>query len=146
MKHTDKHIPTPIELFGVECHKGWYKLIEPIFNYIEQYNRNRAPQDQIQILQVKEKFGQLRFYVNFSTEHLSNMIEDAEKKSYDICEFCGTEDNVGSTMNGWIWTICLDCLIKDIKANKIARHYKWYRHSDEKVFEIFKDNEEVVIK
>jgi hypothetical protein len=32
----------------------------------------------------------------------------AENMSSNICECCGTTNNVGRT-NGWIYTICKDC-------------------------------------
>ena len=75
----ENKIPTPIELFGIECGKGWYKLIEPIIKYIEEYNQDKKEEDKIKIIQIKEKFGELRFYTNFGTEELHKMIEEAEE-------------------------------------------------------------------
>jgi hypothetical protein len=42
-----------------------------------------------EVTQVKEKFGTLRFYLTNETEAITEMIEDAEKKSSAICEVCG---------------------------------------------------------
>lgn len=48
----------PFELFGVECGEGWYPLIKPIFEYIEEYNKNKEKEeDKMKVLQCKEKFA-----------------------------------------------------------------------------------------
>ena len=87
---TNDKLQTPYELFGVECGDGWKGLLKPIFDYIEKYNSEHT-KNPIVIEQVKEKFGQLRFYVNFETEELSKLIEDAECDSWETCELCGSK-------------------------------------------------------
>lgn len=106
------------ELFGVECNDGWNSILEPIFNYIKKYNESHD--EKIEVLQVKEKFGELRFYTNFYTDELKNLIRQAEEESYSTCELCGTKTNVGKTL-GWITTCCKNC------AKEIAKHHsiKW---------------------
>lgn len=123
MKEEENKLKTPFELFDVECGKGWYPLIEPIFNYIEEYNKDKKEEDKIEILQVKEKFGGLRFYTNFYTDDLRKLIREAESKSYTTCELCGTTDNIGYT-SGYILTICEDCHKKQMS------HLKWKRKHD----------------
>ena len=55
-------------------------------------------------VQVKEKFGGLRFYVNGSTDTHYNYISFAENMSYRTCEQCGA---VGKTYtDGWHKTLC----------------------------------------
>lgn len=146
MNENNKHVPTPIELFGVECGKGWHKLIEPLILYINEYNKNKSKEEQIQILQIKEKFGELRFYTNFGTEELHKMIEEAEEKSYNVCETCGAEKYVGSTTQGWITTICIDCLINRLKESKYIVMEKWYNHEDKELYEVSLDNIEDILK
>lgn len=51
------HIPHPFEIFGVECHKGWFELLKPIFSYVQEYNRDKEEEEQIKFLQIKEKWG-----------------------------------------------------------------------------------------
>ena len=115
MEENEKHIPHPFELFGVECRKGWYDLILPIIKYIEDYNKEKEEKERIRILQIKEKFGGLCFYTNFVTPELSKMIEKAENESYHTCEECGSKTNVGMRLSGWMTTMCLDCLKKEVK-------------------------------
>ena len=55
-------------------------------------------------VQVKEKFGGLRFYVNRATDKHWNFISFAESMSYRTCEECGA---VGKTYtDGWHRTLC----------------------------------------
>ena len=55
-------------------------------------------------VQVKEKFGGLRFYVNGATDKHRNFISFAESMSYRTCEECGA---VGKTYtDGWHRTLC----------------------------------------
>ena len=41
------------------------------------------------MLQVKEKFGGLRFYANYNNEATSSLIEAAAIESFYTCEVCG---------------------------------------------------------
>ena len=55
-------------------------------------------------VQVKEKFGGLRFYVNHAIDKHYDYITFAESMSYRTCEECG---NPGKTYtNGWHKTLC----------------------------------------
>jgi hypothetical protein len=77
---------------------GWAKLIEQGFNLCLKRGAG--------IIQIKEKFGGLRFYcdIDGTDEFLQlNLME----KSYTICEECGRpgEERPG----GWVKTLCDDC-------------------------------------
>lgn len=55
-------------------------------------------------VQIKEKFGTLRFYVNGGTTKTEAFIEFAEYHSGRICETCGAP---GKTRGeGWLTTLC----------------------------------------
>lgn len=75
---------------------------------------NRYPQ--IEAVQVKEKFGGLRFYVQSASNEQHAIISWAESLSYNICERCGSTKNIGTTQ-GWITTLCKECA-KDNKTWK----------------------------
>lgn len=129
---TKKKIHTPYELFGVECGKGWYELIDPILNYIIEYNKKqKREEDKIEVTQIKEKFGRLRIYTNFVTKELDKMIDDAEDESAQICELCGKREDIGQTM-GWITTICRSCVLKSTKDNQYPK--QWYSYNDKKAY------------
>ena len=55
-------------------------------------------------VQIKEKFGGLRFYVQAATDKHYQYINFAESMSYRTCEECG---NPGKTYtDGWHMTLC----------------------------------------
>ena len=99
----------PYKLFGIECGEGWSKLYQPIIDYIEEYNNDKEGEDKIEIWQIKEKFGLLTIYVSKKTDELRKMIEDAEAKSYHICEICGKHINKPIIENHWIYPMCRKC-------------------------------------
>jgi len=84
------------DLFGIECNSGWKCLIWPLMR--------RCKLEGVTVLQVKEKFGGLRFYTGAASEGLSQAISDAEDLSYTICEVCGDPGRERS--GGWIKTLC----------------------------------------
>ena len=57
-------------------------------------------------LQVKEKFGTLRFYTDRNTPVSYALINMAESLSSTICEVCGDKALETSEHNGWIHTLC----------------------------------------
>jgi hypothetical protein len=72
------------------------------------YNLWRKLPIKCQITQIKDKFGGLRFYCSAS-EEIMKLVEEAEEKSYSICEKCGSMDDVKQVGNGWIYTLCKNC-------------------------------------
>lgn len=64
-----------------ECGEGWASLYRPLIE--------RCKAEGVQIAQIKEKFGGLRFYVYGGSDDLFDAIQEAEKKSVSICEVCG---------------------------------------------------------
>lgn len=112
----------PYELFGIECGDGWKEIIQPILDYVDNYNIDKSEEERITISQIKEKFGTLRVYVNNGTEELREIIRNAEHESSITCEFCGSKENIGHTL-GWITTCCEKCIKQLADSNK--RTYKW---------------------
>ena len=91
-------------IFGFEVGDGWYNLIRDGCKRIKELN----PPKKFEVVQVKEKFGGLRFYTEYTTEKIYKIIEDMEDLSYKTCEFCGSTDDVRQT-GGWIKTVCKNC-------------------------------------
>lgn len=116
-----------------EVGKGWLPLLDKLCGMIEEkisttvkYNDkwleneaitqerhkiNKKFVENFKIVQIKEKFGGLRFYVEGSTSEVNGWIRFAESMSYDLCEGCGTNQGLGST-SGWVRTICEPCAIE----------------------------------
>lgn len=97
------------------CGDGWYDIIDTLAFIIQQKNE-QAPEAvkksdyyPMQAVQVKEKWGGLRFYMNASTDYIDGAIRMAEEMSYRICEDCGSTDGVAQTSSGWVRTLCKKC-------------------------------------
>jgi len=96
----DLPITDSLMAFGFECGDGWFNLIWDLCEKIEP-----LVDKDFNVFQVKEKFGGLRFYVSSTTDEVFNLIEEAEGKSYKICEKCGKPSKV-INKNGWLTTKC----------------------------------------
>jgi hypothetical protein len=59
---------------------------------------------QVVAMQVKEKFGSLRFYYEGGDEYCSGVAAMAEHMSGKVCEECGAPGTTGG--KGWITTLC----------------------------------------
>lgn len=64
----------------------------------------------IEAVQVKEKFGTLRFYTNYSDEYIDGAISMAEHMSSITCETCGKPGELQG--KGWLYTACEEHLQK----------------------------------
>lgn len=94
--------------WGIACDDGWFDLIDTLCDSIQSYidNKSKYTPDvsQVEITQIKEKFGTLRFYANGGDDVTDGMIWFAESMSGKICEVCGTPGKRRS--GGWIRTLC----------------------------------------
>jgi hypothetical protein len=64
----------------------------------------QTPLQQVVAVQVKEKFGGLRFYYDGGDSYVEGLVAMAESMSYRTCDVCG---NPGKTNNsGWISVRC----------------------------------------
>jgi ribosomal protein L37AE/L43A len=125
-EHPERFKPKwPYELFGIECGEGWEHLYKPLIEYVEKYNIGKEGKDRIEIHQIKEKFGGLRFYTNFYTDELRKMILEAEEKSFSTCEVCGKHIDKPITENHWIYAECQEC------------HDKWKKDRHKKIDEAY---------
>ena len=60
-----------------------------------------------EVIQVKEKFGGLRFYVNAADDRYDGMVDFAEYMSTRTCEICGAWGTLEA--KGWWNTLCDSC-------------------------------------
>lgn len=106
---------TPFELFGVECDKGWYPLVKEAIKIVARYNGIRPHHicEPVKFTQIKEKYGGLRLYLNYYPKEIIDKIEELEDKSYNICEHCGSTENVETReIYHWLYTCCDKCAEK----------------------------------
>lgn len=124
----DRH-GSPMETlmcFGFEHGDGWYNIIDALcaniqhtidwshtnnkwdLKWNEENPDNQRPVreiiPQVVAIQVKEKFGSLRFYTNGVTDEISGIIRMAESMSALTCEECGAPGRRRG--RGWIYTAC----------------------------------------
>ena len=72
----------------IACGDGWFDLLDVLCERLQDStDRNGAPQ--VGTHQVKEKFGELRFYPRGGSQEQRGMICMAEAISGRICEQCG---------------------------------------------------------
>jgi hypothetical protein len=97
--------------WGIECGDGWYWLIDNLCQTIQSYldNNKHLGISQVIAVQVKEKYGTLRFYYSGGDETVGGMVWFAEHLSGRICESCGSAKDVAKTQGGWIQTLCGVC-------------------------------------
>ena len=111
---------------GIQCNDGWYDLLDSLCYRISihctaQNTRYIVETDkyefvvegdpeymQVVAAQIKEKMGELRFYVDGGDATTEGMIQMAEQMSTRICELCGSPAKT-SRDSGWLHTTCDAC-------------------------------------
>lgn len=87
--------------------EGWLPLIDHLCNWL-QFNTDHNPHNpaygQVHAVQVKEKFGGLRFYVDGASPEQYAVISFVESLSCYTCEVCGAPGK--QRKGGWIKTLC----------------------------------------
>ena len=74
--------------WGFACDDGWFTLIDTLCAKLQAHtDLNGAPQ--VVATQVKEKYGELRFYVQAADKYQHGMIAFATAMSAQLCEKCG---------------------------------------------------------
>lgn len=94
--------------FGFDTDDGWYSIIYQLCKDIKEIVDKDEKLKDFAVLQVKEKFGGLRFYVSFGNDKIFELIRKAEWMSYHTCEVCGKEGQI-RVKGGWYKTICQEC-------------------------------------
>lgn len=88
----------------IACMGGWYGLI-----YDTLFDIGKAD-PQAGVIQIKEKFGGLDIHTNSQKEEVWKICEKARASSLEICESCGTMEDVTQRSKGyWMKTMCQKC-------------------------------------
>ena len=107
---------------GFAVGSGWWPIIETLCANIQSHinwrneTRDRLLKSnpynhpipnavvQVEVEQIKEKFGGLRFYYQGGDDQISGMVRMAEAWADNSCEECGKPGKRHS--GGWIRTLC----------------------------------------
>ena len=98
-------ITTNLLPFGIETGNGWFRLIDQLSSDITELDKREG--SQTIAVQVKEKFGGLRFYIEGGTDAVMEAIDKAEEESLKTCELCGEPGSLRGV--GWVSTMCDKC-------------------------------------
>lgn len=112
----------PIVMFGIEAPKGWLPVIKEMFETIDFYSE--AENLEIEVHQIKEKFGEIRFYYSISTpegmdEDIKELVIDKfrdnmdalENKANHTCGKCSKEiPSERIKMGNYISPYCKECV------------------------------------
>jgi len=94
--------------FGIETGDGWFKIIDQLSADITLLDEKNGTTTIA--VQVKEKFGALRFYVESGSDAVYDLIDAAEEESLKTCEMCGEPGELRGV--GWVSTMCDKCWAK----------------------------------
>lgn len=101
--------------YGFACGDGWMSIIKTLSeNIVVVLNEHNIAQENFEVVQIKEKFGGLRYYYEWHTSTsdevkkiVDNLVSEAEGLSIITCEFCSAPGKRGG--KGWILTLCDLC-------------------------------------
>ena len=94
--------------WGFECSDGWYHILNTLCRKIQTHidwrDSSEDPIPQVVAMQVKEKFGGLRFYYSGGDDYIGGLVSMAESWAANTCEQCGERGTQRD--GGWIRTLC----------------------------------------
>ena len=96
--------------WGFACGDGWFDLVYQLSEEIEKEAKAAGlrgnDENYPQVVQVKEKFGTLSYYMHgFRNEAMNALIQKAGGLSAEICESCG---HAGTLRQGCWWHVACD--------------------------------------
>ena len=91
--------------WGFECGDGWFRLIDQLSADIMELDKQDGTTTIA--VQVKEKYGGLRFYIQGGSDAAYEAIEKAEALSLKTCEMCGEPGKLRGA--SWVTTMCAKC-------------------------------------
>ena len=106
----DQRVPMMTSINNVG--EGWHELIKTLEEKLNKID------PEFELLQVKEKFGGLRYYANTSNDdertNFHQLISLAEEASFHLCEVCG-EPGENKATHQWLKTLCETHRAEDVE-------------------------------
>ncbi len=104
------------ESVAFDCGPGWYHLIYDLSIKIEKILQEKAKipiilenegNFEMFAIQIKEKYGTLRFYMSYENEEITELIREAKASSSQTCDNCGGSAKMRGTT--WLEVKCDKC-------------------------------------
>jgi len=90
----------------------WINLIDQMCREIVNFHNLFPEFEYTRCVQIKEKFGGLRFYVESEYPEVSQIIRKYEELSFELCQECGCTDCEVKPTTNWIMYLCQSCCTK----------------------------------
>lgn len=91
---------------------GWISILDDLVNALYEKGWSR------QVTEIKQKFGELRFYTDDERSEIQDLIAEARKRSRVTCEGCGEPGTFKRLSPGGVKTVCDLCTSKIIEWEK----------------------------
>ena len=99
-------IHSSTHLREIACLPGWLNLIDELCRTLQIHLDSHPDVPQVDVLQVKEKFGGLRFYYSGGDSVCRDAVAMAEERSLSTCEVCGQTGTLGGER--WLNVRCVN--------------------------------------
>jgi len=76
--------------WGFECGDGWYQVLYDLSQELSKY-QTAYPTLNLEVVQVKSKFGILRVHLNYRDAITEKLIELAQQRAGATCEQTGSD-------------------------------------------------------
>lgn len=104
----EKQFPKLLDKCPIEVREGWYGLVwdmcEQLLAARKAQNLPIDKENPLSFVQIKEKFGALRAYAEYSTEEDEKIISMFEDMSQFVCDACGGAGKLRGQY--WLYTAC----------------------------------------
>jgi len=90
----------------IGCLPGWLDLIDELCRTLKSHLDTHPELPPLQVRQVKEKFGGLRFYYSGGDAACRDAVDLAQERSLSTCEVCGQIGVLGG--ESWLRVRCVD--------------------------------------
>jgi len=110
---------------------GWFDVLWALSDDLERMGLALPVRSKLNVQQVKEKFGALRFYVTHAPEEIRQRIQKAQADSERTCELCGQPGQI--MVKSFFWAArCPACIEADIRQTQNEHGYtpEWLTAED----------------
>ena len=102
---------------------GWMKTFgDMFFEELDAAIKDAHLENEFEVIQLKEKFGRMRFYYHPSTGEIDNIVRKYEELSGNICITCGKPDVAMLNHFGWLSPYCRHCF-EEINRGRRIKSY-----------------------